>query len=177
MLSSELHNLYKISIIGAPAVGKTTILKLLSKNTIDRLYLPTHGFDLKTVKLDNFTIRLWDFGGQQGYLKTYSSEHLLGSDILFIVTDSSPKNVLRSRELINYATHFVEKDCPIIALANKQDLVKNDGRMEPKRVEDVLQVKTYGLTAISPGERSRLMSIIKKELEIIAINRMMKNAF
>lgn len=177
MLSSELHNLYKISLIGAPAVGKTTILKLLSKNTIDRLYLPTHGFDLKTVKLDNFTIRLWDFGGQQGYLKTYSSDHLLGSDILFVVTDSSPRNVLKTRDLINYATHFIEKDCPIIAIANKQDLVKNDGRMDPKRVKEIIQVKTYGLTAINPDERGKLMSIIKKELEKIAKRRLKEIAF
>ena len=177
MLSSELHNLYKVSIIGAPAVGKTTILKLLSKNIIDRIYLPTHGFDLKTVKFDSFTIKLWDFAGQQGYLKSCSRDHLLGSDLLFVVTDSSPKNVLKSRELINYATHFVENNCPIIVIANKQDLAKNDGRMEPKRVEDILHVKTFGLTAINPAERNKLMNIIKKELEKIAKRRMKDIAF
>ncbi|MFW9784375.1 MAG: ADP-ribosylation factor-like protein [Candidatus Heimdallarchaeota archaeon] len=174
MLSSELHNLFKVSLIGLPAVGKTTILKLLSKNIIDRLYLPTHGFDLKTVKCDDYVVRIWDFGGQDSYLKTYSRDHLLGSDILFIVTDSSPRNVLRSRELINYATHFIEKDVPIIALANKQDLIKNDGRMEPTRVEDLLHVKTYGLTAINPNNRLKLINIIKKELEKISVKRRMK---
>lgn len=178
MLSSELHNLFKVSLIGSPAVGKTTILKLLSKNTIDRLYLPTHGFDLKTIRLDSFTIKVWDFGGQSGYLRSYSSDHLLGSDLLFIVTDSSPRNVLKSRELINYATHFIDNDCPIIALANKQDLIKKDGCMTPERVEDVLQVKTYGLIAINPGERSKLLNIIKKELDKISVNRRMRdNAF
>lgn len=178
MLSSELHNLFKVSLIGSPAVGKTTILKLLSKNTIDRLYLPTHGFDLKTIKLDSFTIKVWDFGGQNSYLRSYSSDHLLGSDLLFVVTDSSPRNVLKSRELINYATHFIDNDCPIIALANKQDLIKNDGRLGPEKVEDVLQVKTYGLVAINPSERSKLLNIIKKELDKISINRRMReNAF
>ncbi|MFX1558399.1 MAG: hypothetical protein ACFFC9_14190, partial [Promethearchaeota archaeon] len=70
-----------------------------------------------------------------------------------------------------YATHFVEKDCPIIAIANKQDLLKNDGRMEPNRIEDILQIRTYGLTAINPRERVRLMDIIRKELQQIAIKR------
>jgi small GTP-binding protein len=173
MLRSELDRLVKISLIGQPAVGKTTMLKLLSQNVIDRIYLPTHGLDLKTVKFDNFILKVWDFGGQGAYFKC-SRDHLLGSDLLFVVTDSSPRNVLNSRELINYATHFIGKDCPIVAIANKQDLVKKDGRMSPDRVEDLLQVKTIGLTAIDPKERIRLVEIIRKELNHIAIRRRLK---
>jgi small GTP-binding protein len=173
MLRSELNRLVKISLIGQPAVGKTTMLKLLSQNVIDRIYLPTHGLDLKTVKFDNYILKVWDFGGQGAYFKC-SRDHLLGSDLLFVVTDSSPRNVLNSRELINYATHFIGKDCPIVAIANKQDLVKKDGRMSPDRVEDLLRVKTIGLTAIDPRERLRLVDIIRKELNHIAIRRRIK---
>ena len=174
MLSSEIDKLVKITLVGAPAVGKTTMLRLLAKETIDKLYLPTHGLDLKTVKFDDYYLRVWDLAGQNSYLRTYSKDYLLGSDIIFIVTDSSPRNVLNSRELINYACHFVGKECPIIAIANKQDLVKTDGRMDVKRVEDILHVKTYGLTAINPSERLRLMNIIKKELDQIIIRRGLK---
>jgi small GTP-binding protein len=174
MLSTELNKLYKISFIGHPAVGKTTMMRLLAKNTIDRIYLPTHGFDLKTVKIENFTLKIWDLAGQKNYLKVYSKEHLIGSDIIIVVTDSTPRNVLSSRELINYATHFVDKDCPIIAIANKQDLQKADGRMDSERVSEVLKVKTYGLTAINPAERMNLISIIRKELEQVAIKRGMR---
>ncbi len=171
MLSSEIDKLAKVSLIGYPATGKTTLAKLLSKNEINRLYFPTHGLDLKTIKLDDYVLRLWDLGGQQSYLKTYSRDYLLGSDIIFIVTDSTPRNVLSSRDLINYACHFVGKDCPIIAIANKQDLVKSEGRMDYKRVEDILHIKTYGLTAINPSERLKMMNIITKELDKIAIRR------
>ncbi|MCK4687070.1 MAG: GTP-binding protein [Candidatus Lokiarchaeota archaeon] len=174
MLRSELNSMIKITLIGSPAVGKTTMLRLLARETIDKLYLPTHGLDLKTVKFDDYILRVWDLAGQESYFKTYSKDYLLGTDIIFIVTDSSPRNVLNSRELINYACHFVGKECPIIAIANKQDLVKTDGRMEAKRVEDILHVKTYGLTAINPSERIRLMNIIKKELDQIVIRRGLK---
>ncbi len=174
MLSSELRSCLKITFIGSPAVGKTTMLRLLARETIDKLYLPTHGLDLKTVKFNDFLLRVWDLAGQESYFKTYSKDYLLGSDIIFIVTDSSPRNVLNSRELINYACHFVGKECPIIAIANKQDLVKTDGRMDAKRVEDILHVKTYGLTAINPSERKNLMNIIKKELDQIVIRRGLK---
>lgn len=175
MLSTEIDKLAKITLIGFPATGKTTLAKLLAKNEIDRLYFPTHGLDLKTIKVDDYILRLWDLGGQSTYLKTYSRDYLLGSDIIFVVTDSTPRNVLNSRELINYACHFVGKDCPIIAIANKQDLVKTDGRMDHKRVEDILHIKTYGLTAINPTERMKLMTIIKKELDKIAIRRRLKD--
>ena len=174
MLSSEISKLMKVTFIGSPAVGKTTMLRLLSKDFIDKFYFPTHGFDLKTIKLDDFNIRIWDFGGQQSYLKTYSRDYLLGSDVLFVVTDSTPRNVLNSRELINYATHFVDEECPIVAIANKQDLKKNDGRMTPERVEEILHIKTYGLTAINPSERLKLMDIIRKELNQIVIRRRSK---
>ena len=174
MLSSEISKLMKVTFIGSPAVGKTTMLRLLSKDMIDKFYFPTHGFDLKTIKLDDYHIRIWDFGGQHSYFKTYSRDYLLGSDVIFAVTDSTPRNVLNTRELINYATHFVDKDCPVVAIANKQDLKKNDGRMTPKRVEDVLHVKTYGLTAINPNERITLMEIIRKELNQIVTRRSLK---
>jgi len=174
MLSSEIDRLLKITLIGSPAVGKTTMLRLLARETIDKLYLPTHGLDLKTVKFNDYLLRVWDLAGQESYFKTYSKDYLLGSDIIFIVTDSSPRNVLNSRDLINYACHFIGKECPIIAIANKQDLVKTDGRMDAKRVEDILHVKTYGLTAINPSERIRLMNIIKKELDQIVIRRGLK---
>ncbi|MFX1329069.1 MAG: ADP-ribosylation factor-like protein [Promethearchaeota archaeon] len=175
MLSSEIDRLVKITFIGAPAVGKTTMLKLLSQQTIDRLYMPTHGLDLKTIKFDDYFLRVWDLAGQKSYLRTYSKDYLLGSDIIFVVTDSTPKNVLNSRELINYACHFVGRDCPIIAIANKQDMVKKDGRMDAKRVEDILHIRTYGLIAINPSERLKLMNIIKKELDKVAIRRRLKD--
>ncbi|MFX0104629.1 MAG: ADP-ribosylation factor-like protein [Candidatus Hodarchaeota archaeon] len=174
MLSSEIDKLAKLTLIGYPATGKTTLAKLLAQNEIERLYFPTHGLDLKTIKFDDYFLRIWDLGGQKSYLKTYSSDYLLGSDIVFIITDSTPRNVLNSRELINYVCHFLGKECPIIAIANKQDLVKKDGRMDYKRVEDILHIKTYGLTAINPSERIKIINIIKKELDKIAVRRRRK---
>jgi small GTP-binding protein len=169
--TTYVDDLVKISIVGHPAVGKTTMLKLIAENPIDRKYLPTQGFDLKTVQFGPYKLKVWDFGGQKNYLKKYMKNYILGSDIVFIVTDSSPKNVLVSKQLIEHANEILENDCEIIVVANKQDLVKKDGRMDHKRVEDVLQVKTIGLTAIDPEERARLMSLIENELKQVLVRR------
>ena len=174
MPSSSLNDLVKISIIGQPAVGKTSILKLLSQKIIDKKYIPTQGFDLKTVKFGKMNLKLWDFGGQKIYLKMYLKDYIRGSDIVFIVTDSTPRNVLTSKELIDYANGFIDDDCPIIAIANKQDLVESDGRMNAERVKNVLRVKTIGLTAIKRSERKRLMNTIKNELNQVLIRRRLK---
>ena len=168
-MNSNIENLVKISIVGHPAVGKTTILKLLSQNSINnQRYLPTQGFDLKTVKFGNYKLNVWDFGGQKAYLKTYLSDYLLGSDIIFVVTDSTPRNVLTSKELIDHSNKIIGKECPIIAIANKQDL---DGHLSADRVQNVLHVKTHGLTAIKNSERAKMMRIIKSELDKVVIRR------
>ena len=175
MISSTFNALAKISIMGHPAVGKTTMLKLLAKNkNFDPIYIPTQGFDLKSIRFNNYKLRVWDFGGQKAYLK-YLKDYLEGSDLIFIVTDSSPRNVLNSKKLIDLAGKLVDNECPIIAIANKQDLCKDDvNRMTPDLVEDLLHIKTYGLTAIDPKERKNLTKIIKNELKHVIVRRRLK---
>ncbi len=174
MITSEINDLIKISLIGHPAVGKTTIMKLLSQSQIDRTYLPTQGLDLKTLRTKDFALKIWDYGGQSGYLKTLLKDTLMGTDLILIVTDSTPRNVLNSRTLIDIANESVEEDCKIIAIANKQDLCESDGRMAPNRVENVLQVKTYGLIAIDPIERVKLLNILNQELKQVLIRKRLK---
>ncbi|TXT65516.1 MAG: Small GTP-binding domain protein, Rab-/Arf-domain signature [Promethearchaeota archaeon] len=161
----------KVSIIGFPAVGKTTMTKMLAQKETTKKYVPTAGFDLKTVKFGPYKLKIWDFGGQKNYLKKYLEDFVVGSDLIFIVTDSTPKNVLNSRQLIDYAKEIMEEECPIIAIANKQDLCKKDGRMNHNRVADLLHTKTIGLTAIDSDERIRLMKTIENELEQVLERR------
>ncbi len=173
--TSCFNNSVKVSIIGFPAVGKTTMVKMLTEKEIIKKYIPTAGFDLRSVKFGGFNLKVWDFGGQTQYLRTYMKDFIVGSDLIFIVTDSTPKNVLNSRQLIDEAKDLMIDDCPIIAIANKQDLCKKDGRMHFKRVQDVLHTKTIGLTAINSDERAQLMQIIEKELnKVIKRKRLME---
>ncbi|MBY9007314.1 MAG: GTP-binding protein [Candidatus Lokiarchaeota archaeon] len=173
--TSYLNDTIKVSIIGFPAVGKTTMVKMLAQKEITKKYVPTAGFDLRTVEFGGFNLKVWDFGGQTQYIKTYLKDFVVGSDLIFVVTDSTPKNVLNSRQLIDEAKNIMIDDCPIIAIANKQDLCKKDGRMNFKRVQDVLHTRTIGLTAISSEDRMQLMQIIEKELnKVIKRKRLMK---
>lgn len=156
--SASKRKVSKISFIGCPAVGKTTIMKLLTGKEIDGKYVPTQGFDLGTVNLDDVTFKLWDFGGQKAYIKTQMKQYIVGSDIIFVVTDSTPVNVLTTKELVDYAREL-ESGSVIVALANKQDV---PGHLTPPRVQDVLHVPTYPCVAISEDNRRYLIELITK---------------
>ncbi|MHA1728311.1 MAG: ADP-ribosylation factor-like protein [Promethearchaeota archaeon] len=156
----------KISFIGSPAVGKTTLMKMLSKKQILDQYKPTQGFDLGSVTFNGYKLRLWDFGGQKAYLKHYLSHYIHGSDLVFVISDSTPQNVLTTKELIEHTQNLLPEDsCNIICLANKQDL---PGHMNPKRIKDVLQIPTFGICAIDPDQRNLLVEFISDAMKIIS---------
>lgn len=153
----------KTSFVGMPAVGKTTLLKMLTGKRVDGRYVPTQGFDLGRTQFKDLLIRAWDFGGQKAFLKQYLSQYIFGSDLVFVVTDSTPKNVLSTKELIEFIRNVLgSEDYQIVAIANKQDL---PGHMSPSRVEDVLQVPTYGTVATSRECKDALLDIIHAELD------------
>ncbi len=162
--TTGINDTIKVSIIGFPAVGKTTMVKMLAQKETTKKYIPTAGFDLKTVKFGQYKLKVWDFGGQTYYITTYLNDFVLGSDLILVVTDSTPINVLRSRQLINETKEIMLDDCPIIAIANKQDLCNKDGRMHFKLVENLLHTKTIGLSAINSQDRIKLIQTIEKEL-------------
>ncbi len=153
----------KISFVGAPAVGKTTIIKMLQGKCIDGRYMPTQGFDLGRITLENHAIRLFDFGGQKAYIKQYLEQYIFGSEVVFVVTDSTPQNILTTKELIGFIQSIIGEESQIVAIANKQDL---PGHMEANRIQDILQIPCYPLVATNEEDKELLFNIIQKELAI-----------
>ena len=147
----------KISIIGSPAVGKSTLSKLIRGQQISGKYNPTMGFNLGSTIQRGISFRLWDFGGQKAFIKQHLTKYLQGSDIVFVITDSTPKNVLTTKELLDHCTTLVDDGCELVAIANKQDMA---GHMTPERVEDVLQIPTFPMIAIDKNNRQRMVELI-----------------
>ena len=75
------------------------------------------------------------------------------------VTDSTPKNVLQTKQMVNMLAR--KQNTRIIAIANKQDM---DGHMSAERVENLLQVPTYPMVAIEEKNKDNLHMIIIDEL-------------
>lgn len=154
-------NMNKCSFIGAPAVGKTTLLKMLSGKGISGQYIPTQGFDRGAIKIGKHAVSAWDFGGQAAF-RGFWKQYMMGSDLICVITDSTPVNVLQTKQLIEWARGVTEDDdCTIIAIANKQDL---DGHMSASRVADVLGIPAYPMVATQEENRERMYDILKQHL-------------
>ena len=54
----------RMCVLGLDNAGKTTILKSLSREEIQHV-MPTQGFNVKTLTVENFKFNVWDLGGQK----------------------------------------------------------------------------------------------------------------
>ncbi|MHA1378810.1 MAG: ADP-ribosylation factor-like protein [Candidatus Helarchaeota archaeon] len=150
----------KIAFIGYPRVGKSTLLKMATGCRPPLDYKPTIGLDLGNMKLcDSVNGVIWDIGGQKNFQPLWDS-FLEGADLIVTVTDSTPKNVLQTKQIVDMVARKRRKT-RVIAIANKQD---QDGHMNAKRVEDVLQVPTYPMVAIEEKNKDNFQMVIIEEL-------------
>ena len=80
----------KIALIGVGGVGKTTFLQRLSKNSFNRNYFATSGYDISRIVRDNITYEFFDFAGQEMYSGTYSDPEFYEIfDFIFVMVDKN----------------------------------------------------------------------------------------
>lgn len=150
----------KTVILGDGGVGKTTLLKLIMGQNVDSTYIPTVGVDVKEfdASVQNMNLVLWDFSGQPRFRKLWTP-FLEGTDIAILVTDSTPKNIEETKRI--YQLLKEEKpELNFILIANKQDL---PGATPPKVIEKYIGLKTYGLVAIDPNYRPKILEILQEK--------------
>lgn len=141
----------KVALMGSGFAGKSTLIKLLTDRTekLEANYKPTAGMDCGTITLDDTTkVSLVEMGGQT-HFEFMWPDLLRGSKLVVVVTESTPRAVLKTRQLLHkYEDHLRNVD--IIAVANKQDV---PGSMRPESVQDLLGIPTFGMVAIDPQQR------------------------
>ncbi|MFW9831869.1 MAG: ADP-ribosylation factor-like protein [Candidatus Thorarchaeota archaeon] len=161
-LAKELDNvivtMLKICLLGQGGVGKSTMLKLLTADSIPGDYYPTIAVDIETlqgVRFGPYELAVWDFAGQDRFRSLWNY-YLRNADAVLLITDSTLKNVLETRDILE----IIRKNAPssiVWAIGNKQDL---PGALAPKLVQRILGVQAYGLVAIDPRYREVLYKII-----------------
>jgi small GTP-binding protein len=146
----------KISITGLPGVGKTTLTNLLTNKKIPKIHDPTIGINFSNMRINdlNSIFSIFDFAGDERF--GFMIDDLIkGSKIVMLVTDSTPKNVLKTRKLADKIKQ--ESNKKIIAIANKQDL---EGALSPERVGNILGLETYGMIAIDCRRKVHMFRIL-----------------
>jgi small GTP-binding protein len=151
----------KIAVVGFSGVGKTTIKRLIRLDEIPLQHIPTISGDIATIKIGKLEFRLFDFAGQDEFKYLWKG-FLKGSHAVLVVTDSTPRNIEKSRFFMDLIQNEVPNTRSAI-IGNKQDL-KN--AMTVEEIEDQLNMKTYPMVANKSENRNKMIRIIAEVMDI-----------
>ncbi|MDF1799529.1 MAG: GTP-binding protein [Planctomycetota bacterium] len=143
----------KICMLGAFAVGKTSLVRRFVEDSFSDRYVTTIGVKVMKKQLTHrgrdVTLMLWDLHGDDAF-QTVQSSYLRGSSGLLLVADGTrAETVTVARRLLALATDQAELDVPFLLLINKADL-KADWDLEAADIDEQLA----GWTVLETSARS-----------------------
>ncbi len=151
----------KIAVVGFSGVGKTTIKNLIKQDKIPLQHIPTISGDIATIRIGKLEFRLFDFAGQDQFKYLWKG-FIQESNAVLIITDSTPKNIEKSRfflDLVNAEVPYART----AIIGNKQDL---QNAMSVDEIENILGLKTYPMVANRSENRDKMIQIIGAILEM-----------
>ena len=121
----------RILMVGLDAAGKTTILYQLKMGEKVKT-IPTIGFNIETLDYRGINFTVWDVGGQDK-IRILWRHYYENTDALIFVVDSNDQDRIEdaAEELKKILAEVELKDCPVLVMANKQDL---NGALTPNDV-------------------------------------------
>ncbi|MCD6515627.1 MAG: GTP-binding protein [Candidatus Odinarchaeota archaeon] len=150
----------KIVFIGEANVGKSTLRKLILGEEIPKVYQPTISAPrIEIVNVKGMKLSIWDFPGQEMYQKSWPF-FLRSTDIMFVVTDSTLDNVLRTKKLLESLKEHINAKA-IYVIANKQDLLE---ALSPDTIEEIMGIKTLPTIAIDPAYRPIVLKYLENAI-------------
>ncbi|KAF7703831.1 ADP-ribosylation factor [Cucumispora dikerogammari] len=113
-----------IIIIGLDNAGKTCILLTLTKPGKQIMSLPTIGFNVDTIKINNVNIRAYDLGGQNEIRVLWKEYLQTAKGIVFVVDFDDVDRYSQAAEWLHKSVDDAAKNgkqVPLLVLANKVD--------------------------------------------------------
>lgn len=155
----------KICLLGAFAVGKTSLVKRFVKSIYSDEYLTTVGVkvDKKTVTLGNQEISLivWDLAGEDEFQKV-RMDYLRGAAGYLLVADGTRLVTLETARLLRQRVAESVGNIPFVFIVNKSDLSSeweiDDQAMADCQVAGWQIVKASAKTGEGVEEAFRLLA-------------------
>ncbi|MFX1503690.1 MAG: ADP-ribosylation factor-like protein [Promethearchaeota archaeon] len=151
----------KIAVVGFAGVGKTTIKQLIKMDEIPLQHVPTITGEIATIKIGKLFFRLFDFAGQEQF-KFLWKGFIKESDAVLIVTDSTQKNIEKSKFFLDLKLKEVPHARAAI-IGNKQDL---PNALSIAEIERITGLKTYPMVANRKENRNKMIRIIADILDM-----------
>jgi small GTP-binding protein len=127
----------KIVLLGAPAVGKTSLVRRFVQSLFDDAYLTTIGVkvDKKEVRVagQELALMLWDIAGTEEHFSVPPS-YARGAAGYLLVVDGTRPETLETAASIQGRIGAELGTVPLFALLNKADL-EQDWALPPGRIE------------------------------------------
>ncbi|HNJ40987.1 MAG TPA: Rab family GTPase, partial [Acidobacteriota bacterium] len=116
----------KVCLLGAYAVGKTSLVARFVKSIFSEKYHTTVGvkIDKKTIQIDQQTLSciLWDLHGEDEFQKVRMS-YLRGSSGYLLVVDGTRRTTLQTAIELQRTVEEAVGKVPFILVLNKSDLI------------------------------------------------------
>ncbi len=117
----------KISILGACAVGKTSLMERFVKSIFSDRYKTTVGVHIQKKMLEvssrSLCLVIWDLAGEDELVHLHTS-YLRGSSGYLIVADGTRAATLETAIKLQKKAQEILGDAPFVCLLNKTDLVQ-----------------------------------------------------
>ena len=128
IFQGKTESIYKIIILGDPAVGKTSLLKQFVTKKFVENYLPTVGVNIvkETVELDKeeaiVNLMFWDIAGQPQFYMLHRP-YFNGADGMILVFDLTRSSTFSNiNKWYDTAAKYGLSKIPRILIGNKSDL-------------------------------------------------------
>ena len=124
---------FKVLLLGAPAVGKTSILHRFVKNLFSYDYITSIGINYltKEIKLEPKNIAklvIWDIAGQEKF-RFLRKEFYSGANGALVIFDLTRLKTYEAiDDWLSEMFEILKKDIPIVIIGNKLDLIKEINR-------------------------------------------------
>jgi len=135
---------FKITVLGEAAVGKTSLLNRFCEDTFQDDYKPTLGANIirKDVNIEESTkVRLimWDLAGQEKYnvIRSMYFQGCEGALLVYDVTRYNTFDNIKSRWLRDFKK-YIRKEGVYVLIGNKIDLI-NDRVVPTEKGKDLAE--------------------------------------
>jgi len=138
-----------VILLGLDYVGKTTILNKLiesdsnekdDKNDTNKvvMHIPTIGFNVEKLTVNNFSINCWDVGGADRIRPLWRHYYQSTDAIIYVVDCNDHERFNETKDQFNYLLPEEDlKNKPILVFANKQDL---NNAASPNEIVELLNL-------------------------------------
>jgi len=144
---SENAFVFKITVIGNGAVGKTSLIKKYTQGSFQKDYIKTLGaqFSKYDLKMEDNNVKLffWDIAGQSEF-EIMRPTFYKGSKAAIIVFSHKPGEEKSFEDITDWHDN-IKKHCgdlPIVLFGNKIDLV-NEKELDDKNVLDLVKERNF----------------------------------